>query len=119
MADELRLKLEREEVNIILENKEGEEKRYTLKELTGKERNKYLNKMSNRVKIGQDGKAMGIKNFDGFQSDLLKLSLFDESGEHVSEEDIEEFPSSTQQKLFEKAQKLSGLDTTTENEKNE
>ena|GEM_PF-5081293 len=120
MADELiRLKLKCKEVDVILDGPDGEEKKYTLKELSGADRNKYLNKMSSRVKIGKDGKAMGIKNFDGFQADLLRISLFDENGEAVSVEEIEALPSSTQQELFEKAQQLSGLDNEPDSEKNE
>jgi len=115
MADELRLKLERKEMPVILEGPNGEEK-FTLRELSGAERNKYLNKMTNRVKMTKDGKAAGIKSFDGFQADLLKLSLFDEGDEPVSVDVIEELPSSTQQKLFDEAQKLSGLDSEPDNE---
>jgi len=120
MADELRLKLNRKEIPVVLEDENGQEKKYTLKELSGAERNKYLNKMTNRVKTDRSGKAMGIKSFDGFQADLLKLCLFDDEENPVTEEMIEDLPASTQQEIFECAQKLSGLDMTVdEEEKNE
>ena len=105
----LKLELEKKEIDVILTS-DGVDKKFTLKELSGRDRNKYLNKMTNRVKIDGKGKALGIKTFDGFQSDLLQVSLFDESGEAVTVDEIEEMPSSTQLKLFEAAQKLSGLD---------
>lgn len=111
-GEELRVSLRRKEVPVVLEDDEGGvEKKWTLRELDGTERNKYLNKMTSRVKISRDGKAVGIKSFDGFQADLLKVSLFDENDEPISVEEIEGLPSSTQQTLFEKAQELSGLDT--------
>ena len=110
MADEtIRLSLVRKEVSLILEDGEGE-KTWTLRELDGTQRNKYLNKMTSRVKMGAGGKAVGIKSFDGFQADLLKMCLFDENEEAVSIEDIEALPSSTQQEIFKKAQQLCGLE---------
>jgi hypothetical protein len=115
----LRLKLERKEIDVVLESDDGQETKYKLKELSGAERNKYLNKMTCRVKVGADGKAAGIKTFDGFQADLLGICLFNENDEVVSKESIENLPSSTQQILFEKAQSLSGLDNAEGTEKNE
>jgi len=103
------LDLDFNEVDVVLKGKDGREKKYLLRELDGAKRNNYLNKMTSRV-IMKDGKAVGMKSFEGFQSDLLKLSLFDEDGKPVSEEEIEGMPSRTQEKLFEKAEKISGLD---------
>ena len=76
----LNLKLQRAEVDVVLTDAGGEERRWLLRELSGSERNRYLNKMTNRVKVGAGG-ATSIKTFDGFQSDLLCLCLLDESGE--------------------------------------
>lgn len=110
MTDEvLRLPLICKEKSIILDGENGEEKKYTLRELTGTQRNIYLNKMTKRVKI-RDGKAIGINSFDGFQSDLLCNSLLDENGDLVLKEEIEGMPSSTQQTLFEESQKISSLE---------
>jgi len=119
VKETLRFELELKECEIILVDDEGQEKTYMLKELTGKDRNKYLNKMTSRVKVGPNGKAMGIKSFDGMQSDLLKVSMFHESGEPVTVDEIESLPASTQQKLFDKAQELSGLDNAPDTEKND
>ena len=109
MAEPIRLKLILEMQDLILETEDGD-KKYTLKELTGFDRNKYLNKMSSRAKMGDDGKTLTLKNFDGFQSDLLHISLYNDADEAVSVEEIEAFPASTQQTLFEMSQKLSKLD---------
>lgn len=110
----MRLSLVRKEVEVILEDENKQERKMVLRELTGADRNKYLNQMTSRVKIGKDGKAVGIKSFDGFQADLLGRCLYDENNELVTVEAIEELPSSTQALLFEKAQELSGLDKTNE-----
>jgi hypothetical protein len=104
----LKLKLERKETEVVLESESGE-KTYTLRELSGKERNTYLNKMKNRAKVDSKGNTT-ITSFDGLQSDLLCLCFFNDAGELVSKEEIENLPASTQQDLFDEAQKLSGLD---------
>jgi len=107
---ELKLSLNRKEVSVTLSDENGAEKKWLLRELSGAERDKYLNKMTGRA-IMKDGKPIGMKSFDGFQTDLLVLSLTDSStGDTISREEIEELPASTQQILFEKAQELSGLD---------
>lgn len=113
MSDErevLELSLVRAEVDVVLTDKDGETRKWLLRELSGSERNKYLNKMTNRVKVGPSGNT-SIKSFDGFQFDLLVLSLRDEEGQKIDKDTIENLPSSTQQALFEKAQQISGLDT--------
>lgn len=118
MADEiLRLNLVQKEIGIVLEDENGDEIKYILKELTGAERNTYLNRMKNKVKIDKNGKAT-ITSFDGMQADLLKVSLFNENGEAATVEMIESMPSSAQMKLFETAQALSGLDKEVDDEKN-
>lgn len=121
MADEvLRLSLKLREVPVELEGENGEVKKWKIRELNGTQRNEYLNKMSSRVKMDKNGKSIGIKSFDGFQADLLSKCLYDEEGELVEAEDIESLPSNTQQKLFEKAQEISGLSVSSgEIEKNE
>jgi len=114
----LELSLVRTEIDVVLTDKDGEKKKWLLRELSGAERNRYLNKMTGRVKVGSGG-ATSIKSFDGFQSDLLHLCLIDEEGERVTKEVIEELPSSTQQTLFEKAQEISGLDSKEDDEGND
>ena len=114
--DKLVLSLDRVTVDVNLVTEQGEEKAWKLKELTGKERNRYLNKMTSRVRSGKDGKAISITNFEGFQADLLKICLYDENDELVTEDMIEGLPSSTQQVLFDKAKEISGLDNDEEGE---
>jgi len=109
----LRLSMRRREVPVVLFDGEGEdavERRWTIRELDGTGRNKYLDKVKDRVKIGRDGRTQGIKSFDGFQADLLKMCLRDENGERISVEEIEGLPASTQGRLFDLAQEVSGLD---------
>jgi hypothetical protein len=113
----VRLKGACKEQSIVLEMADGEEKKYVLRELFGKDRNSYFNKMKGRVTVDKD-KNIQINDFNGFHAELLKISLFYESGEPVPVDEIEILPSTTQQKLFEMAQELSGLNTEQDSEKN-
>ena len=118
MADVLRFDAVCKEIDVVLcDPSDKTEKDYKLKELIGRDRNKYLNKMKNRVKLDGKGQSLGIKTFDGFQADLLKISLFDpKTDDFVSEDFIEDLPSSTQMKLFNASQELSGLDNAKDSE---
>jgi len=107
--DALRLSVDLKQLPVVLQDSAGVERQCMLKELIGRDRNGYLSKLTARMKVDKNGKATGVKSFDGFQADLLTLCFYDENNELFSKEDIEELPSSTQQMLFDKAQELSGL----------
>ena len=107
---EMKLTLKLKEVEVTLEDQEGNEKIYFLRELSGKARDEYLTSMTGRMKYDLKGNPIGLKNFDGLQSCLLKRSLYDESGNLVDEKTIQTFPSTAQNALFKKAQELSALD---------
>jgi len=110
MSETLHLSLKRKTIPVVLEDENGTAKNYTLKELSGAERNTYLNKMTSRVELKKDGHSIRMKSFDGFQADLLTVSLYeDDSGDAVTKDFVESLPSSAQQELFDKAQKLSDL----------
>jgi hypothetical protein len=117
----LKLSLELKSISVVLEGDNGADQKCTLKELTGKERNKYLTKMTGRIKTDpRTGKPTTLKTFDGFQADLLTRCFYNEEDILFTEDEIEALPSSTQQMLFDKAQELSGLNIDAkENEKND
>lgn len=75
------------QVPIILEE-DGTEEIYILQEVIGADRDSYLTSLSGRVRTDAEGKAVGVKNFDGMQASLLCRSLF--FGEEVEEENGDE-----------------------------
>lgn len=83
---------------------------YTVRELDGAARGLYLNSMSNRVKINAQGKPVGMTTFEGLETSLLKLCLYDDiDGVLVSEKEMAHWPASVLSKLFDIASDLSGL----------
>jgi len=113
----MRFKLRRAEVPVELEDPEtGKVEQYVLKELTGTGRDRYLNDLAGRMRIGQDGKPKGVKNFDGMQAGLIGRALYDSEGQLVPVKKIQEFPSSVQSALFDKVQEISGLKSESEDE---
>ena len=115
MVEALKVSIELKEIPVILEGKDGEENG-CLRELIGRERNKYLSKVTGRIKTDKTGKAVTLRSFEGMHSDLLGRCFYHENGELFTNEEIEELPSSTQQLLFDKAQELSGLNVNIEDE---
>lgn len=95
-------------VPFILETQEGEME-CTVTELVGEDRDNFLTKMATKYKIGADGKPGAIKDFTGFQSDLLCKCVYDNTRTLFPIAAIKRWPASLQSELFEIAQKLSGF----------
>lgn len=111
---------------------QGETKKFVLRELTGQGRDAYLNALAPRMRIGQDGRPSGIKNFKDMQADLIARSMYEAAWEEDAEGEIVEssvtldkavkvqtvqsWPSSVQNKLFEKCQQMSALGEDAEKE---
>lgn len=106
------LKLKSE--NVILEDENGSDAHYTIRELTGKERAGYLTFMASRASVNQQTGEARIKDARGIDSGLLKLCLYDSAGKLVPETIIEAWPSSTVEYLSGIASKLSALRDTEE-----
>jgi hypothetical protein len=108
--DILEFSLVLEEKPVKLTGKDGVTKNYVLRELDGQKRDSYMNKMK-EVTIVEKGEVVGFKTFEGLQSSLLAECLFDEDNKLVDQNTIQSFPSKVLGKLFEAAQKISGLET--------
>lgn len=115
MAETLKFSLDLAEVPVELDSKSGESRAYVLREMTGKQRDLYLQSLRKKATVGKDGQVT-LNNFDGLQSNLLTRCLFNSDGENVSEDEIQEFPSKVQTILFEKCQELNGLNQEEEGE---
>jgi hypothetical protein len=108
MSEELRFDLRVKEQPVVLTDKNGDVKRYSLREMTGANRDKFLDSMSERISYSQDG-TTSIQNFDGFQASLISKCLFDGNNDLVSVDEIQRLPSSVVSSLFKEAQRMNGL----------
>lgn len=91
----------------------GTPQAYYLREMDAASRDKYLDTVSDRVRVTADGKPAGIKKFDGMQADLVSRCMFYGDGNNkdkpVSKEVIQKWPSSVVSQLYTEAQKLNHL----------
>lgn len=111
--DELRFSTVLKEIPVILAGKDGVEKNFRLRELTGTQRAAYNESFDVKVEIDEDGKAKatageGFKMFSAKQ--FLAMCLYDEKGELVAEEAIGRYPATVTSALHNAALKLSGMD---------
>jgi len=106
---ELTFQLNLKEVPVSITDKEGQEKTYTLRELTSQQRAKFLNGLGSRVKYTKSGKTKGLNNHEGLQESLLEKCLLDEDNQLVKKDTMKEWPSGMVSDLFEAAQELSGM----------
>ena len=104
---EFSLKLKEEQV--VITGVDDVKRTYVLKELTGQQRDAYLNNMGGRMKFNDEGKTQGLSNYEGLQSGLLKLCVYSDDGKLVPEKELQAWPSQVLSALFEKAQEMSAL----------
>jgi len=109
MSETLNLSLKLNIEPVEIEQQDGEVLTYTLRELSGKERDNYLTKMSSKMKFDAKGNPSGLKDYQGLHAMLLNLVLRDPHDTIISVKDLQEFPARVQNALFEKAQEMNGL----------
>jgi hypothetical protein len=105
--------------------KDGKTTIYVLRELTGEQRDKYLNGTLARAKTDAEGKVAGVRDLTGYQAALLCLAMRRVEGGEVVDGKlvkgtvletefpdpgmVQSWPSRVQSKLFKRAQKMSGI----------
>lgn len=92
---------------LVIEDEHGLEQTYTLKELTGLQRDEFVNKTTARA---TDAKGKEKRHdAKGLASDLLGMCLYDAQNRLVPANVINGWPSEMQQDIFLEAVELSGL----------
>jgi hypothetical protein len=115
----LRLRLVRSEKPVEIEDAQGMVHTFTLREMVGLERDRWLNSMGDRVKVDGSGKMIGLRKFENMQASLITKCLYDQHGQLVQEKVISTWPSTAQKALFEMCKEMNGLnDEDEEKEKN-
>lgn len=93
--------------------KDGKTRTCVLRELTGGQRDVYQTAVFAKMRTDADGKPAGMKDMSGLVSLLLSMSLVDcGNGALLSQPEIQNFPTTVQDRLFERSRVLSGLDDT-------
>lgn len=108
-TEPVKLTLKLKTIPIELEQEDGLVKTFVLQELTGAERDVYVDLMVKRVKTNARGEPTGIRSAEGMQAQLLARCLRDEDGGKLEVKEIQNFPSTTLNDLFDLAQELNGL----------
>ena len=96
--------LKTEAVPVLIDAEEME-----LKEMNAAQRDRYLDSLSNRMRLDTAGRPAGVKKFDGLQSGLIALCLRRKDGSLVPEQTIQTWPASVVSGLFEMAQEINHL----------
>lgn len=96
-------------VPVTLTNGEGAALQLEMREMDASNRDRYLDRLANRVRLDTDGKPAGIKKFDGMQGELLSLCLHRPDGSLVPEAEIQKWPTSIVSQLYKAAQELNYL----------
>lgn len=89
---------------------------YTLVELDGAARDKYLQDLTGRVRTTPEGKPAGVKNFCGLQASLVSASLVDATRKPVPASLVQSWPARVVAALYDAARELSGLEDENDDE---
>ena len=103
-------KLETQPVILVVD---GEERRYELRELLGRERDSFLNELQAQTNF-INGRPAGLKDYRGMHAHLLTKVLFDPNGKSVPKEFVQGLPARITTALFKEAEKMNGLEQTEE-----
>jgi hypothetical protein len=107
----LTFELKLKSIPVELANASGVPENYSLNEMTGVQRDEYLNDTASRMKFDPKGQAQGVKDFKGMQAKLISLCLTKGSGgAAVTVETINGWPATVVSALFKEAQKINALE---------
>ncbi len=104
-----KFKLSRKTLPVTIEDAEGVEQSYTMQELSGKDRDLFMKKLSDKARLNDKGEPIGFKDSMGLTSYLLSLSLLDSAGKKVDQNTIDTWPASTSDGLAKLSYELSAI----------
>lgn len=82
---------------------------YQIREMASRDRDAFLNINSKRLERNAQGDVVGFKDHIGMYSKLLCRCTYNEKGKLIPEEEIQGWPTTTQELLFQEATKLNKL----------
>jgi len=102
------LRLRRREQVVDLEDEQGLPRRYVVREMTGLERDQFVQATEARTRRDPAGKVTS-RTSEGLSQLLLSLALRDETGVAVARATLDGWPTTTVEALAEVALTLSGF----------
>lgn len=106
---DLKFKLKTKSWPVVMENADGQEVKYEIRELKAAVRDKYVDKLQGRLKLNNKGEVVGLTQYAGMQADLLTICMYTEEGKLVDKVTLDQWPGTSVQKLFHGAQTLNGF----------
>lgn len=106
----LRFTTTRKEQKIEIEDESGQPQEYIVREMMGVDRDLYMTFMSGKFRVDERGKVVGMKDFNGLQSDLIRRCLYGPDGKPVEERKIKLWPASLQNAVHKLCRQINALD---------
>lgn len=106
---DLKFKLKTNAWPVSLENGDGQEVKYEIRELKAATRDSYVDKLQGRLNVDKKGNVVGLKQYSGMQGDLLTICMYGEDGKLVDRKELAQWPGTMVTKLFHAAQTVNGF----------
>lgn len=106
----IRISLRRKTIPVELELEDGKVVNWSLKEMTGGQRDAFLNITGKRMKTNRTGTSTIIKNYEGLHAELICRCLYDDQEKPVSKSFVQtKINSYAQAVLYAQCRELCGL----------
>lgn len=92
----------------LVDNKEGVTKNYTIKEMSGSQKEEYLNSLRQKSRVADNGDII-VENYKGMFTDLLCCCMYNEEDELVQRGELTNMPARVLTDLSQIAKQLNGL----------
>ena len=113
MSEIRKIKVDCNEIEVILESAGKKDETCTIREMTGSDSDAYMQSIQDKLEFetDSDGKftVKSIKSFDGLYSSLLVRTLYHENGELFTKDEVGKLSASAQRELFDAAQSLNAI----------
>lgn len=95
---------------VVIEDENGAQTEWELREMKAADRDSYLTQFSERCRVNEQGEVTSLVKFDGMQAALLTRCLFrKEDGVAIKAPEVQKWPSSAVTALFVAAQEINSL----------
>lgn len=112
----LKVSIKTKTVDVTLENEDGVEVKYKIRQMTGAEADEYRSVKASKIELDKNGELVKVLDYSGQYIDLLCRTLVTAEGKSVPVTTINGWPDEALKVLFDESAKLNRLSGADEDE---
>jgi hypothetical protein len=112
----LKVSVKTRTLDLVIENENGDEVKYKLRQMTGAEADEYRSVKASKIELDKNGELVRVLDYSGQYVDLLTRTLVTADGKAVPVTTINGWPDEALKELFKASAKLNRLSDTEDEE---